>query len=249
MADLEVYIDEGEVTHGSTTVFAVAGSAATVEGWRAFEGEWGPLVSPLPKPYHSCDNSCAFLADRLADLMIKYTLQSFAAIINVGSFEALVPAEVRSRFGSTYRLGVFAVTGQVANWAREHRPTSSIFYNIEPGHRGFEGIGRFMSKMHQDESYRAMMRMSGWAAATKEALPLHCADTLANHSARWAREQITPFMAKLHESGRLRTIPLDQSFLREKYLPEMEGLLRDSKSLRRAAKYQKWLGARSGGGK
>lgn len=239
MTGLVAYVDESLASSG-TPYFAVAGTVATSEQWRAFEAEWQPLVAGLKKPFHAKNRECTALAEPLAKLMVRHTIVSAYVVFPMDVYERALPKEVKARFGSEYQLGLQLVIGGFAEWSREAK-AGRVSYFIESGHRGFQYASQYMNAVCQREDMKEVWQVQTWGSATKADLPCHAPDSLAHWGTKFdSTGRTNRFLQILASNRMLKFGEVTEDILRDTYVPEMLGILKWERAIRNNSKKQRW---------
>lgn len=241
MLDLVAYVDESQTDgHTKTSHFAVAGTLATVEEWKAFEEEWRPLASALNEPYHAKKHK--HLAVPLAEIMARHTTLSCYAAFSMVDYLRLVPHDLKSNFGAHYQLGLQMVLGTFSEWTKETN-MGRVAYFVERGHPGFAHAATYLNAICSTDENQDTWNVETWGPASKRDLPVSCPDSVSYYGTMFekaiSKEKpetgVTEFLKILSRARKVKLGLVGPEALSQ-YVPQMEALLKDMRRRRDEAR-------------
>jgi hypothetical protein len=225
MESLEAYVDESG-THDPNGQLCVAASVTTRDLWERFESDWLPFASGLDRPFHATKHD--HLLQQLAELMATHTLLAHVLTIEPATYHRIVPDWVKSAMGGPYRLSMIFTLLGVARWARANG-FARVAWHVERGHREFRNVSAMLDIITNDEASRELFWIAQWQPVTKVALPIHCADAMAQQTSRCLMtNKATPFLRKLAEANLILEGNISEQILLEA-LPRLKGVVKQLK--------------------
>ena len=144
VAVLRGVIDESG-THLNARALCVAACVGTSTQWAKLRKAWDPeVIGALGavEKYHAKDAACGDLNFLLAELIVQHMDYAIVSVIRESEFKAVVPQDIRSFFGSAYKIGVDACLSYTSLHFHKQK---KIAWVIEAGHKNEAAVREYLN--------------------------------------------------------------------------------------------------------
>lgn len=189
------FLDDTASQHYHPNIVGVGGFVFSSDGKREFEGEWGPRIAPLPKPYRTAlcaggrypfgppewpyEARQAFMRD-LAHLTARTRDAGFIAFTHQDEYEVEVAArpEIVKNAGEPFALCLMACMDAICGYIEKNYPGERVTYWIEAGSRNESQAMEFLSRIASNEATRERFKLRDYGFYPKVDVPTLCAADL-----------------------------------------------------------------------
>jgi hypothetical protein len=196
LAMYKASIDESG-THQNAPVLCIAICVASADQWSAFEAEWGPVTQEIQRGYHAKRPECNPFNELLASLVVKHMEAVFAVSVSLPDFNAIVPQQLRSKFGGPYVWLLKSILYNCGHWCEQKKVR--LAYVIEAGAPNWKAAQKQFERAMAWTDLRRAFGAESFTWVRKGNMVLHPPDLVSQEISSTYQQPLSPVGRILRE--------------------------------------------------